>query len=174
MSSFFIGTFIGSNIIKNDLNKVKEFAKSKDTFVWIDEEIHSCEAFEYVIELLDEIEDKDTVSPHKFFLTTKLQFTNSSDLLLPFDKYDINDKPSTEEGLKVFRGLCKRNLSTLYEILRYFIDHIEMSGLRIAITDGNDEFVTKRGSIDTIIGEIEEMVYEEFSVNSIIYDVILN
>lgn len=136
MSYFLFGRFDSIKDAKL-INDVKSYGNERGVYFLFDEEIT----------IYDEIHrmcDEQAIGGDTTFAVTSLnQPCNSSDLLLPFDKYS-HDELSRNNSKEHFKTCCKRNIESLFECLRMLIKICCPAQLNILVVEGYDNNFEKK------------------------------
>jgi hypothetical protein len=166
LSHFFFGDFSTHYFNSTRIDAIKSHASKKNIYFWFDEEIDFYDS----IHLMLKEHSKTGIS---FCITSKLQPTNSADLLEPFDKYEQTELFPNGDDRTVFEAKCKENLDLLYDVLKVFCRLLEPEKLRIFVTVGYDvEFMTKRCTLETMMADILDQVCNTIGVDSTIFEIV--
>lgn len=164
MSCYLFGTFdVFEQKIK--INELVEYAKNKDVYFWFSEKNIPNEIKEMCIE-------QNINGKMSFFVSSANQPTNSSDLLLPFDKY-TNEELFRDKSRKFYKQCCKDNLSILFSCLQYMIALLKPAKLEIFLTEGYDNnFLRKKCTLNDMKEDIYRQIIVDAECDSSVYQII--
>jgi len=166
MSHFLFVGFITKQIIRS----VKKTYTNKDIFYLFNQKIHFCNDVMKVIQ-----EHKKSRSENWCLITSKLQKTNSQDILLPYDKYSQQDLFPNGADRMVFENTCFDNLNAFHANFLEFMEDIKPFSLRIFVVEGYDnDFTEKNCTLDTMIQDLESQATKTFFFESTIYNIQLD
>ena len=135
MSYFMFGTF---DLMHNDsfLQHIKAYALERNIYIWFDEEIT------FYREIHTMLNEQNMSGNIKFAITSKNQPRNSSDVLLPFDKYPSN-KLFADESMTFYKHSCRKNINILFECLDEFFAASNLKWIDICVVEGYDDSFRK-------------------------------
>lgn len=162
MSYFLFGTF--NALYDKELSQqIRVYGKEKDIYVWFNEEIT------FYNDIQRMLEEQNANGNIKFAITSINQPCNSSDVLLPFDKFS-NEVLFADESRNFFRKCCRENIDILFGFLRKMIEMLHIGQGEIFIVEGyNDTFRKKVCSMDEMKKDILWQIEEKVFIDSCIY-----
>jgi hypothetical protein len=169
MSYFLFGDFFSNLFIEKNINNLKSIAEKKGIYFHFNEEINFYEGIHTMLNEHPKLQNNLT-----FCITTKNQpATNSEDLLLPWDEYDINVLfPSGYDDRREFNNICKKHLSVFKEIYYKFLLILKPQKLRIFTVDGyDDEFIVCQCNNEYMFEDLERQIIESCELDSKIYEI---
>lgn len=162
MSYFLFGTFdtMHDNAV---LKKVKELGEEKNIYIWFNEEIIF---YEEIQRMLMEQKAEGKI---KFAITSKLQPSNSCDVLFPFDKF-TNEALFADETRSFYKECCRDNIDILFEFLNDLIKLLNIVQVVMFVVEGYDDtFHQKVCTIDDMKNDLLYQVENKVSIDSCIY-----
>lgn len=150
---------------KIKINELVEYAKHKGVYFWFLEKNIPNEIKEMFIE--QNINEKG-----RFFVSSVNQPTNSSDLLLPFDKY-TNEELFKDRSRKFYNQCCRENLNIVFDCLHHMIKLLKPAKLEIFVTEGYDNsFLRKECTLNDMKEDIYRQIIVDAECDSSVYQII--
>ena len=162
MSYFLFGSF-SSVYDKELLEKVKSYAFEKKIYIWFDEEIT------FYQEIHRMLEEQKSGGNIQFAITSENQPCNSSDVLLPFDKFS-SDVLFTDASRNFYKQCCRDNINVLFDCLKKLIDSSHNRQVEIFVVEGYDDIFQKKVcSIDEFKQDLLCQIEDRVVIESCIY-----
>lgn len=169
MSAFVFGDFHSDFFTIETIRELKSIFEKEEAYIWFDEEINFYDDIETMLN-----ENRNGDNNIKFSITTKFQPTNSSDLLFPFDKYDMEElfPNGFDEDRDGFNKICRENLEIFNNLFLKFVKTIQPKKLRIFIVIGYDNsFEIRKYSSQQMFKDVYEQVKMSSFLSSVIYEI---
>lgn len=145
------------------MSTLKEYGKSKDIYIWFNEEI---DFYKDIQRMLLEQKSKGNIL---FAITSVKQPFNSSDVLFPFDKF-TNENLFEDSTREYYKECCRNNLDIVFDCLEkmFFLFRIEQC--EIFVVEGYDDFfLKKKFNLLEMKKDILTQIENNVSITSCIY-----
>lgn len=167
MSHFLFGDFYAQNMDESTLTELKLKLLQNDVLLAINDEIDFCDDIDVMLI------SQGGRGKNQFCLTTTMQKYNSEDLLIPYGNYTTEELFPNGDDRTFFNQMCRKQMTTLKEVMEAMQNVLEISNLRVFVTEGRDnQFSVVTCTLQEMIDDMLSQVIEESCFDSTIYEIV--